>query len=220
VRRLKRQPDEYALLTPNQLIAFNLKEVREEKGWTQEKAAEELATFLGRRWSKASYSAAERSVDTPRIKQFSADELVAMCFAFNVPMVRFFAPPTRRVHGRPVRIRISQNAPAGAEIDPGGFVVVIIRQYGREEKELDPEIELKRSALYTAIVSMLSQRLRPYMFEGQLGVGATHALIETLKTIQAELGLEPEGGNDIETARKIAGVTERISQKKDRRKGP
>src|SRR5687767_165497 len=52
----------YLGLTANQIVAFNLARAREWKNWTQEEAADALEPYLGKRWSKASFSQAERSV--------------------------------------------------------------------------------------------------------------------------------------------------------------
>lgn len=78
----------------NQVVAANLGIARASKGWTQEEAARHLAPFLGEEWSKATYSAAERSaVRFDRIRQFSADDLVAFAAAFELPVQFFFIPP-------------------------------------------------------------------------------------------------------------------------------
>lgn len=77
----------------NQVVAYNLTRARSLRGWTQERAAEELAPHLGRRWSKASFSAAERSVMGVRPKVFSADELLAFSRAFDLPVTFFLIPP-------------------------------------------------------------------------------------------------------------------------------
>ena len=83
----------YFGLTPNQVIAYNLAQARLWKGWTQEQACDALEPYLGKRWSKANYSAAERSVDGNRIRQFDADEIVALARAFDMPISWFFLPP-------------------------------------------------------------------------------------------------------------------------------
>ena len=80
-------------LTPNQVVALNLARVRDELGWSQPQAAAALEPFVGVRWSRASYSAVERSVDGVRIKQFSADELVAISRCFDRPISWFLTPP-------------------------------------------------------------------------------------------------------------------------------
>src|SRR3546814_10466071 len=89
VRKRTGQDDEVPLyfgLTPNQVVAYNLAQARALKGWTQDQAAEALEPHLGARWSSASYSAAERSVDGNRIRNFDADEIVAFARAFELPI--------------------------------------------------------------------------------------------------------------------------------------
>lgn len=88
-------------LTPNQIVALNLARVRDERGWSQPQAAAALEPFLGARWSRASYSAVERSVDGVRIKQFSADELVAISRCFDRPISWFLTPPAGTVAATP-----------------------------------------------------------------------------------------------------------------------
>ena len=80
-------------MTPNQLVAFNLWRARTLLGLTQEQAAERLEPYLGERWSKRVFSAAERSMDGKRIRQFTADDLVAFAAGFDLPVWFFFATP-------------------------------------------------------------------------------------------------------------------------------
>lgn len=80
-------------ITPNQLVGYNLFCARQERGWTQAQAAEALEPHLGVRWTVAQVSAAERSVDGTRIRQFTADDIVAFAQAFGVPITYFFLPP-------------------------------------------------------------------------------------------------------------------------------
>lgn len=83
----------YVTMTPNQVVAHNLTRAREWKGWTQEQLADALEPFLGKRWSKASVSQAERSVAGKFIRQFDADEIVAFARALDLPVGWFFMPP-------------------------------------------------------------------------------------------------------------------------------
>ena len=83
----------YFGLSPNQVVAFNLAQARLLRGWTQEQAAEALEPHVGSRWSKATFSAAERSMDGERVRQFDADEIVAFARAFDLPVSWFFLPP-------------------------------------------------------------------------------------------------------------------------------
>src|SRR5690349_15277589 len=80
-------------LTPNQVIAHNLRAARELRGMTQEQAAAHLEQFLGERWSVAVFSAAERSVTGKRIRVFDADTIHAFARAFELPIGFFFLPP-------------------------------------------------------------------------------------------------------------------------------
>jgi len=83
----------YLGLTANQIVAFNLARAREWKNWSQDEAAEALEPYLGKRWSKASFSQAERSIAGKVIRQFTADEILAFARAFDLPLGWFFMPP-------------------------------------------------------------------------------------------------------------------------------
>ena len=77
----------------NQVIAYNLMRVRKALGLSQEQAAERLEPHLGVRWSKAVYSAAERSYAGKRVRQFTAADVASFAAAFQVPLLYFFLPP-------------------------------------------------------------------------------------------------------------------------------
>lgn len=80
-------------LTANQLVAANLRRIREQRGLTQEQAAERLEPYLGVRWSKATFSAAERSAaQGTRAREFTADELLAFARVFDLSVTWFFLP--------------------------------------------------------------------------------------------------------------------------------
>lgn len=74
-------------VTINQVAAWNLAYFRKAAGLTQE----ELGARLG--WSKAIVSAAERSWDGRRVRHFSADDLISIAMALNVPVTALFLPP-------------------------------------------------------------------------------------------------------------------------------
>jgi hypothetical protein len=109
-------------LSPNQIVAFNLWLARELNGWTQETAAERLEPFLGERWSRIVFSAAERSVTGKRIRQFSADDIFAFAATFRLPVSFFFMPPPNvdEVAARTARNSLSaEQMVALAESEPG-----------------------------------------------------------------------------------------------------
>lgn len=81
-------------LTPNQVVAWNLREARRKRGWTQEQAAQELEPYLGERWRRTTFSAAEEgTISGRRIRQFTADDLVAFSRCFDLPIAWFLLPP-------------------------------------------------------------------------------------------------------------------------------
>jgi hypothetical protein len=80
--------------TPNQIVAHNLTKARQLRGWTQTQAADALEPYLGTKLSGASWSAIERSVDGGRIREITADELVAFGRAFELPIGFFLTPPS------------------------------------------------------------------------------------------------------------------------------
>ena len=119
-------------LTPNQIVAANLALAREMNGWTQEQAAKEMAPYLGKQWSKATFSVAERSVDGERIRDFSADELLAFSRAFGLPVTWFLIPPEPTAEGEDVPgIAAADAGPRGHELS-----LLIERLYGTwQERE-------------------------------------------------------------------------------------
>lgn len=103
-------------MTPNQIVAYNLNQARLWKGWTQEEAADALAPFVGSRWSKANFSAAERSMDGQRIRNFDADEIVAFACTFDLPVTFFFMPPVPWADNVPVRLQTPDAGPLGVAL--------------------------------------------------------------------------------------------------------
>lgn len=81
-------------VTMNQVVAYNIAYFRKIRGRTQEDLGEALEKITGKKWSKATMSAVERSWDGNRIRSFDADDLLAFCQALEVPLTAFFLPPT------------------------------------------------------------------------------------------------------------------------------
>ena len=115
-RKKPAEIDEPVKITPNQIVAFNLTEARRLRGWTQEEAAAQLEPFVGARWSKATFSSAERSIDGRRIRQFTADEIVAFSRCFGVPIGFFFMPPRPSESETPVRFATAENDDYGLSL--------------------------------------------------------------------------------------------------------
>jgi len=79
-------------LSINQVIAQNLRLARLHRGLTQAQAAERLQVLLGEKWSPANLSLAERSAERDRKRFFNADEIMAFCLVFELPLSWFFLP--------------------------------------------------------------------------------------------------------------------------------
>ncbi len=103
-------------MTPNQVVAYNLLRARQLRGLTQDQAAAALEPYLGLRWSKASFSQAERSVGGKFVRQFDADEVVAFARGFELPVTWFFMPPPAWKDGAPVKLSTPDARRFGTEL--------------------------------------------------------------------------------------------------------
>jgi len=77
----------------NAVVSYNLKAIRERRGWTQQQVAEGLARITGHKLPQASISAMERGFDGERRRRFDAHELYLLSVVFDVPIAYFFLPP-------------------------------------------------------------------------------------------------------------------------------
>ena len=87
------KPETTSTITANQLVAYNLRRARENCELTQDQAAERLEPFLGTKWSRATFSAAETSITSGRPREFTANEILAFARAFGQSVDWFFYPP-------------------------------------------------------------------------------------------------------------------------------
>ena len=78
--------------TPNQVVAGNLVRLRQRRGLTQAEVARLLSSVAGKEWSEAMVAHAERSVTGNRVREFTADDLVTLARAFDVPVLYFLTP--------------------------------------------------------------------------------------------------------------------------------
>lgn len=75
-------------VTINQVIGYNVARWRKAAKLTQAEFGERMGG-----WSNATVSAAEKSWDGKRIRQFTADDIVALALALDLPIAAFFLPP-------------------------------------------------------------------------------------------------------------------------------
>ncbi len=77
----------------NAVVSYNVRAIRERRGWTQQYVAERLATLTDHLLPQASISAMERGFDGERRRRFDAHELYLLSKVFDVPIAYFFVPP-------------------------------------------------------------------------------------------------------------------------------
>ena len=106
----------YRGMDPNQVVAYNLTRARQLRGLTQDEAAAALEPYLGVRWSKASFSQAERSVAGRFVRRFDAEEIVAFARTFELPVTWFFLPPPAWKDGAPVKLTTADARRFGTEL--------------------------------------------------------------------------------------------------------
>ena len=80
-------------LDVNAVVSYNVKAIRERRGWTQQSVAERLSRLTGHQLPQASISAMERGFDGDRRRRFDAHELYLFSVVFDVPIAYFFVPP-------------------------------------------------------------------------------------------------------------------------------
>jgi transcriptional regulator with XRE-family HTH domain len=108
-------------VTPNQLVARNLRRARDERGWSQTEAVRHLSQ-AGLSWSKTTLSEAEQAATKAAGRAFSADELVGMARTFNKPVTWFFMPEEDGDY---------EVAPKGADPEPvPAYLATILALHG------------------------------------------------------------------------------------------
>lgn len=80
----------------NAVVSFNVRAIRERRGWTQDQVAQRLGGLTGHVLPQASISAMERGFDGDRRRRFDAHELYLLSVVFDVPIAYFFLPPPER----------------------------------------------------------------------------------------------------------------------------
>lgn len=205
----ERQPPLFWGLSPNQVVAYNLWQARQERGWTQAQAAEALEPHLGVRWTVAQVSAAERSVDGTRVRQFTADDIVAFAQAFELPITYFFLPtrPEAKWSKLDPRTPLAQLGPTMAQMIDlvfgdivDGAPRVVKRLY-----EFMQYIDLEQyTAAQDRIFDLAKQRLLAVVSRSIGDIGAWQ---ESLRAIADDLGaLEADTGKML--TRTLPDITE------------
>lgn len=130
-------------ITVNQVIAYNMAYFRKAAGLKQEELGERLAGWVtDGPWSKAAVSAAERSWDGKRIRQFDADLIYGLAKALMLPIGALFLPPDRDgVDYRYVIVTPHEGRPQ-LGVDHMGELMesLIIEAFAENDADVDDEL--------------------------------------------------------------------------------
>lgn len=85
-----------AAVDVNDVMSYNVRAIRRQRGWTQQQVADRLGELTCRQPSTASLSALERGCETTRRTCFGPHELYVLSVAFGVPAAYFVLPPPDR----------------------------------------------------------------------------------------------------------------------------
>ncbi|HVL03333.1 MAG TPA: helix-turn-helix transcriptional regulator [Acidimicrobiales bacterium] len=211
-KKFKRSPDPevgevpaYLGLTPNQVVAYNLTRAREDKGWTQDEAADALAPYLGKRWSKASVSQAERSIAGKFIRKFDADEILAFARAFELPVSWFLMPPPpwSDQPGVPVKLSTPDAERFGAALgllvdlvfgDPGQQALLLLRLQSFLN-ELGP---LDLTEAQQRIASAVNLRVEALVAHSFQGLGQWQTMLRSIANQLEDLEVRAKAGRTSE----------------------
>lgn len=157
-------------LTPNAVIAWNVRRLRRERGWTQAELAERLSERDDKPWTFSMVSDAETSGRADRNRQFTVNEVSVLARVFQVSVIALFVPdPAQLVRiGEGVYTRedyvdlVLQFPP---ETMPDGFERRLQNQYAVRNRESTDRLVRSRPARSPDPSSGLAQRLMQQFFE-------------------------------------------------------
>lgn len=157
-------------LTPNAVIAWNVRRLRRERGWTQAELAERLSARDDKPWTFSMVSDAETAGRANRNRQFTVDEVSVLARVFQVSVIALFVPdPAQLVRiGQGVYTRedyvdlVLQFPP---ETMPDGFERRLQNQYAVRNRESIDRLARGRPARVSDPSSELAQHLMQQFFD-------------------------------------------------------
>ena len=164
----------------NQVVAHNLRRVRESRGMTQTAACQATRSFMpGGGWTPAVWSAAERSVRGTRIRKFDADELAAIAAGLGVSIVALVLPPNPDEN--PVTTIKGEGAESGWSISDTFALATTVDDHSKAEiDQLVGALGIESSdASLTSIETSASQRRIQAVIDGltELAASASELLV-------------------------------------------
>lgn len=147
------------------------------------KAAEMTQAELGERlggWSVATVSAAERSWDGKRIRQFDADEIVALAAALGVPLPAMFLPPGD--DGASVRYLFHAHDHGAACAEMGDLFTLLLPEAVYDEGMG----RLWREAFTAAVARYMDEERGEILLDSLLGPAEADILAARLERIRSQ----------------------------------
>ena len=157
-------------LTPNAVIAWNVRRLRRERGWTQAELADRLSERDDKPWTFSMVSDAETAGRADRNRQFTVNEVSVLARVFQVSVIALFVPdPAQLVRiGQGVYTRedyvdlVLQFPP---ETMPDGFERRLQNQYAVRNRESTDRLARSRPARTSDPSSELAQHLMQQFFD-------------------------------------------------------
>lgn len=123
-RRTQSEPEPEAI-SVHQVVAYNFRRAREEKGWTQDQTSDELAPYLGYKLKQAGVSAIEKTFDSERKRNLDVGEVAAFSRCFDLPLAWFFTPPPSMTT-LPLATPGPEDSPGGAQANLAELLSIAI----------------------------------------------------------------------------------------------
>lgn len=82
-----------AVVDANAIVSYNLRAIRQRRGWSQQAVADRLGRLSGRDFTQVSISALERGSAGGHRRRFDAQLLYLLSEVFGVAIAYFFLPP-------------------------------------------------------------------------------------------------------------------------------
>jgi transcriptional regulator with XRE-family HTH domain len=138
-------------LTPNAVIAWNVRRLRRDRGWTQAELAERLSERDDKPWTFSMVSDAETAGRTDRDRQFTVNEVSVLARVFQVSVIALFVPDPMQlvrigngVYTREDYVDLVLQFPP--ETMPDGFERRLQNQYAVRNRESTDRLARSRPA--------------------------------------------------------------------------
>ncbi len=156
--------------TPNAVIAWNVRRLRRERGWTQAELAERLSERDDKPWTFSIVSDVETVGRADRDRQFTVNEVSVLARVFQVSMIALFVPgPAQLVrigngaYTREDYVDLVLQFPP--ETMPDGFEWRLQNQYAVRNRDTSDRLARSRPALASDPTSELAWHLMQRFFD-------------------------------------------------------